>query len=263
MIKRDYGFVVVHIPHASVEIPEKYSKSILLGQNQLWREMRRMTDAFCDELYDAPEFPVRIVAKYSRFVCDVERFRDDKLEPRAKFGQGLMYTRTVFGRRLRVNDKKLRDTILGEVYDPHHEKLTTAVENALERYGKCLIIDGHSFPTLTPIKPLGIFTRPDFDIGTDTYHTPDGLRDALCNKSRELGYSVKVNTPFSGAITPMQFYQKDKRVVSVMLETNRRLYMKAANTVGQCPASDMTKSAGFEKTQKACQALMRCAAEWC
>lgn len=249
----DYGFVVVHVPHASFEIPKQYNSSILLGEKQLWREMRRMTDAFCDELYDSPEFPVRVVAKYSRFVCDVERFRDDDLEPRAKYGQGLMYTRTTFGKRLRLYDDKLREMILHEVYDPHHEMLTAAVENALERYGKCLVIDGHSFPSMTPIKPLGIFTRPDFDIGTDSYHTPDGLCNALCDKVKDLGYSVKVNTPFGGAITPMKFYQRDKRVFSVMLETNRRLYMNS---------SDVTKSIGFDKTRKTCLDLMRCAAEY-
>ena len=71
----DYGFVVVHIPHASLEIPEEYGKSILLNETQLWREQRRMTDAFCDDLYDAPGFDTRVIAKYSRFVCDVERDR--------------------------------------------------------------------------------------------------------------------------------------------------------------------------------------------
>ena len=251
-MKDDYGFVVVHVPHASIEIPEKYKKSIVLGEKQLWREMCRMTDAFCDELYDAPVFPVRIVAEYSRFVCDVERFRDDELEPRAKFGQGLMYTRTTFGKRLRVYDNELREEILREVYDPHHERLTAAVENALERYGKCLVIDGHSFPSTTIAKPFGILSRPDFDIGTDSFHTPDGLCDALCEKIKELGYSVKINTPFSGTITPMKFYRKDKRVASVMIETNRRLYMNS---------SDMAKSTGFDKTRQAVHALMRHAAK--
>ncbi|MDR2571643.1 MAG: N-formylglutamate amidohydrolase [Oscillospiraceae bacterium] len=252
-MSKDYGFVVVHVPHASITIPEEYGASIVLSKERLWREMRRMTDAFCDDLYETPEFPVRVVAKYSRFVCDVERFRDDKLESRAKFGQGLMYTHTTFGKRLRLYDEKLREKILHEVYDPHHERLTAAVENALEHYGKCLVIDGHSFPSLTPIKPLGIFSRPDFDIGTDSFHTPDALCDVLCNKVKELGYSVKVNTPFGGAITPMKYYQKDKRVYSVMFETNRRLYMNS---------SDMSKSADFEKTRDVCHALMRCAADW-
>ena len=252
-MKDNYGFVVVHIPHASMIIPEEYKKSILLDDQRLWRELCRMTDAFCDELYGAPEFESRIVAGFSRFVCDVERFRDDQMEPCSKRGQGLMYTRTTFGRRLRMYNEELRNKILREIYDPHHERLTAAVEQALERHGKCLIIDGHSFNSDTLVKPGGIFSRPDFDIGTDPYHTPGGLCTVLCEKARELGYRPKVNTPFGGAITPMKYYRQDKRVVSVMFETNRKLYMNEA---------DMTKSGGFEKTREACHELMRCAADY-
>jgi len=250
-MERDFGFVVVHVPHASVCIPEQYRKTILLDERNLRREMLRMTDAFCDELYDAPEFPTRVIATVSRLVCDVERFRDDHFEPRARVGQGLMYTHTMFGRRLRTYDGMLRETILREIYDPHHEMLSSAVENALGRYGKCLIIDGHSFCGSTPVKPLGILSRPDMDIGTDPFHTPAGFCEAVCAKARELGYITKVNTPFGGAITPMKYYNKDKRVISVMFETNRKLYMNAA---------DISKSAGFENTRKACHELMRSAA---
>lgn len=248
----DFGFVVVHVPHASFEIPPEYKESILLDDKSLEREMMRMTDAFCDELYDAPEFQNRVVAKYSRFVCDVERFRNDEDEPRFKYGQGLMYTRTTFGRRLRRLDGSLREKILRDVYDPHHECLTNAVDEALRKYGKCLIIDGHSFPSFTIAKPLGILCRPDFDIGTDSFHTPPGLCDAVMSRARALGYKVKQNTPFAGAITPMKHYKKDSRVSSIMIETNRRLYM----------TRELKKSPGFEKTRESCIALMRTAAEY-
>jgi len=253
----DYGFTVVHIPHASVNIPGKYHKTIVLNEKRLWREMARMTDAFCDELYDAPEFQKRVVAPVSRLVCDVERFRDDRLEPCAKKGQGLLYVRTVYGRRLRNYDEELRNDVLREIYDPHHAKLTAAVEEALARYGKCLIIDGHSFDSKMILKPDNKLSFPllfpEFDIGTDPYHTPAALCDAVCGRVRELGFRPKVNTPFGGAITPMKYYQRDKRVVSIMFEANRKLYMNEKN---------MTKSAGFQKTREACHALMQFAAEY-
>ncbi len=249
----DYGFVVVHIPHASLEIPEEYRKTILLDELTLWREKCRMTDAFCDDLYDAPGFENRIVAENSRFVCDVERFRDDELEPCAKKGQGLMYTKTWVGKKLRENNQELRNKILEEIYDPHHERLTSAVELALSKYGKCLIIDGHSFHSKMIVKLGNIFGLPDFDFGTDSFHTPKGLVDAMCDFAKRSGYRPKVNTPFGGAITPMKFYQREKRVVSVMIETNRKLYMNEKN---------MTKNGGFQKTRAVCHELMRCAAEY-
>jgi len=256
-MEKDYGFVVVHVPHSSVEIPDKYKKTILINEKLLQREIRSMTDAFCDQLYDAPEFTARVIAPISRLVCDVERFRDDRLEPCAKKGHGLMYTRTTYRRKFRENDQTLRNEILREIYDPHHEKLTAAVDQALKRYNKCLIIDGHSFNSKMIIKPDDTLSFPplfpDFDIGVDKYHTPDGLRDTICAFVKELGYKPKVNTPFGGTITPMKFYQNDKRVFSIMFETNRKLYMNE---------TDMTKAEGFEKTRQACHALMRRAADY-
>ena len=251
----DYGFVVVHVPHASTLIPGEYGRSILLDEKRLHNEMRRMTDHFCDELYAGfPEFANRaVVAPVSRLVCDMERFRDDKAEPRARWGQGLMYTRTHSGRRLRRYDESLREKILREFYDPHHLRLTEAVEAALARYGKCLIVDGHSFNSRMIIKPDNLISLPDFDIGTDDYHTPAGLLDAICGRVKELGYRPKVNSPFGGAITPMKFYRQNKRVYSVMIETNRKLYMNE---------KDITKTGGFEKTRAACRELMLCAAEY-
>jgi len=238
----DYGFVLVHIPHSSTEIPEFYRKTILLNDEELSQEIQRMTDIFCDELYAAPGFDNRLVVPVSRLVCDMERFRDDKLELCAEYGQGLMYTKTHDGQLLRNYDEALRNKILAELYDPHHQKLTKMVDDALSKYGKCLIIDGHSF---------GTYDEPDFDIGTDSFHTPSDICDELCDKVQELGYSVKVNEPYAGTITPMKHYQKDKRVVSVMLETNRKLYEK-----------DMKKSRDFEKTREVCHALMKCAADY-
>ena len=252
-LEKDYGFVVVHVPHASTNIPDEYRETILLDDNRLNREIRRMTDAFCDDLYDAPGFQNRLIATYSRFVCDVERFRDDRMEKQAKVGQGLMYTHTLYKRKLRNYDEKLRKKIVNEIYDPHHEKLTNMVDDALVKYGKCLIIDGHSFPSRLYIRPNCVFFVPDIDIGTDDYHTPSGLRDVLVKKVKNLGLKVKVNSPFAGAITPMKHYGQDKRVFSVMFEVNRKLYMNEKT---------MTKSSGFDQTREICHTLMCLAAEY-
>jgi N-formylglutamate amidohydrolase len=49
--------------------------------------------------------------------------------------------------------------------------------------------------------------------------------DILERNFKEIGYSVKINTPFSGSIVPLGFYKKEKKVISVMIEVNRKLYM--------------------------------------
>jgi N-formylglutamate amidohydrolase len=38
-------------------------------------------------------------------------------------------------------------------------------------------------------------------------------------------YSVAVDAPFAGALVPLASYRKDRRIWSVMIEVNRRLYM--------------------------------------
>jgi N-formylglutamate deformylase len=37
--------------------------------------------------------------------------------------------------------------------------------------------------------------------------------------------SIAINKPFAGTLIPMKFYKQDKRVESIMIEINRKLYM--------------------------------------
>lgn len=67
--------------------------------------------------------------------------------------------------------------------------------------------------------------RPDICIGADEYHTPQKLTDIIKLQFESLGYSVEINSPFSGSIVPSKYYKQDKRVVSIMIEVNRKLYM--------------------------------------
>jgi N-formylglutamate amidohydrolase len=51
------------------------------------------------------------------------------------------------------------------------------------------------------------------------------IRDAIVSAAGEEGYSVAVNAPFSGALVPLSSYRRDRRILSVMIEVNRRLYV--------------------------------------
>ena len=97
------------------------------------------------------------------------------------------------------------------------------VDECLEKHSRCLIFDCHSFPE-QPLPYESDRNRPDICIGTDTYHTNEELRDCLSKVFKALDYDVAINSPFSGTIVPSKHYQKDQRVVSVMIEVNRSLY---------------------------------------
>lgn len=213
--------VVIHVPHASESIPGPERAAF---RCDLKEELLKMTDHYCDALFCSGD--PSVVFPVSRLVCDPERFREDSQESMSAVGMGAVYTRTHDGGVLRTADRETRERILQTYYDPHHKALTDAVQAELDRNGRCLIIDGHSFSaTPLPYEPDQDPRRPDFCIGTDPYHTPDELVRAAIGFLNGRGYSTAVNAPFAGTIVPMRFYRKDKRVSSVMIEINRALYM--------------------------------------
>ena len=106
-------------------------------------------------------------------------------------------------------------------------KLEHLVNDVAERSGVCLIVDCHSFPSVAlPYELDQTSLRADICIGTDPFHTPQTVRDAIIAAAEADGYSVAVDTPFSGALVPLSSYRKDHRILSVMIEVNRRLYME-------------------------------------
>ena len=230
--------LVVHVPHASIIIPEEYLEGFLISEERLKQEISWSTDAYTDELYDVG-YGIYVKAKYSRLVCDVERFRDDELEINAKKGNGLHYTHTLRGLPLREPNPRTREQVLTQIYDPHHADLTHTVGQVLNKHDFCLIIDGHSFPD----DPYVGLDLPDFCIGTDSYHTPEPIAAEAYNILSSLGYTVEYNRPYAGAIVPMSYYGKEKRVLSLMMEVNRRLYLNAGT---------MDKSSGFMKIKDIC-----------
>ncbi len=213
--------ILLHVPHASIRIPKKERSLFCLPD--LDDELLKMTDRYCDELftgYDTVVFPV------SRLVCDPERFRNDELESMSRMGMGAVYTKTSSGELLRRITEDERESLLQRYYDPHHRRLTVAVEAKLQTHGWCLIVDGHSFhPAPLPYEPDQEPDRPDFCIGTDPYHTPDRLAEEAMMFLKRQGFSVFRNSPYGGSLVPLKYYGRDRRVCSIMIEINRKLYM--------------------------------------
>jgi N-formylglutamate deformylase len=97
-------------------------------------------------------------------------------------------------------------------------KLERMVNEVVARAGCCLIVDCHSFPSAAlPYELDQSKDRPDICIGTDPFHTPSIIRDMLVAAVKEMHFSVLVDAPFAGALVPITYYRKDRRVLSVML----------------------------------------------
>ena len=215
------SFIVLHIPHSSLVIPQEALCQYKAGL--LEEELLLMTDKFTDELFDLPYSSV--IFPYSRLFCDVERFRDDEKEEMSKRGMGVVYTKTHDGILYRKVNLAEKDCILKNYYDVHHQKFESMVQEKIEKYNKVLIIDCHSFNPYPLPHESDKSERFDICIGTDDFHTRNDISEYLKTQFESRNYTVKFNSPFAGAIVPLCFYEKDKRVVSIMIELNRKLYM--------------------------------------
>jgi N-formylglutamate amidohydrolase len=189
-------------------------------------ELLLMTDRHTEALFSGnPESDV--IFPVSRLLVDVERFEDDAHEPMAARGMGVFYTHTHDRKPLRrVLREDERDELLSAYYRPHHLLLQQRVDEALGSTGRALVIDCHSFPSQRlPYEIGGDGPRAEICIGTDSFHTPTSLRDAAVKGFADAGFSVTVDTPFAGALTPLKHYGKDHRVKAIMVEVRRDLYM--------------------------------------
>ncbi len=231
---------IIHVPHASTVIPDDVRATFCLTDDELQTELIRMTDWYTDELFAVPgiaclHYPV------SRLVVDPERFVDDDRELMSRVGMGAVYTRTSFGTPLRPELAPVeRQALLDRYYWPHHRQFDQRVEQALELFGRCLIIDAHSFsPHPLPHEPDQHPDRPDYCLGTSAYHTRPQLVDAAESCLRAMRRSVFRDRPFAGTLVPQRYYQTDRRVQSIMIEVSRGLYLQPASS---------DRSDGFDAT---------------
>ena len=218
--------IVLHIPHASKHIPSEYIKYFTLSKKNIDIEILKMTDHFTDELFDISgnnihqlKFPI------SRLLVDVERFEKDELELMSKIGMGCVYEKTNDGKSLKLV-KDIKHELINKFYKTHHENFSKIVDKKLIENNKVIIIDCHSFSKYPlPYELNQAMNRPEICIGTDNFHTSEKLRNLIGELFEKSNFTVKYNAPFKGSIVPLKFYNKDKRVQSVMIEVRRDLYM--------------------------------------
>jgi N-formylglutamate deformylase len=231
----------LHLPHASTVIPKDCRGDFLVSVEALAAEQLRLEDRFTDELFGAG-WPAAQSwrAPVSRLVVDVERFRSDDREPCAAVGMGAVYVRGTRGQALRRPDPDRREVLLKTYYDPHHRACEEATAQALGSWGRCVVLDAHSYPkgplpTQRPDAP-----QPEIGLGTDAFHTPPALRELAQKYFADHGLEVGLDEPFNGTFVPTCFWRQEPRVHSLMVEVRRDLYMDEATGA---------KIAGFTQIQ--------------
>ena len=200
--------MILHIPHSSTNT---------LGRNIEQFDIDYLTDWYTDDLFHHP-YSDRVVFDVSRFVCDVERFTDDK-EEMVKVGHGISYTKGTRNNDIVPINK---EEILNRYYK-HHTKLNISTGKSLAYFNNVVIVDCHSFPS----------DKSDYDFCIG-FNEESVLNKELIEYIRNNGYTVGVNSPYSGSLLPT-VYANDSRVESVMIEVNKKLYLN----------DDLSKSNNF------------------
>lgn len=219
--------ILIHVPHASMYIPEAYRKTALFSQEELEEENQFMCDTGILGLIPPAFAENTVIFPYSRLYCDVERFRDGS-EPMEAYGMGYIYTRDSKGREMFRPTAEHREEV-SAIYDRHHERLNQTATEILREHGRCTIIDLHSFSDETVNRLFGWSDFPDVCIGTETDYYSEGLVQGIVELCKGFGLSVALNDPYCGSLVPSQYYGKqDTGIVSVMLEINKRILHKRA-----------------------------------
>ncbi len=216
--------IIVHIPHSSLKLPLMFFEDLKVSKKEILDYNNFMVDYKVNEL--VPKNIKKIIFPYSRLFCDVERFKDDSKEMMSKYGMGVIYQKNIDGKIIRSISDEYKMKVINNYYNWHHEKFTNMVTDVINKYNSCLIIDLHSYGEEFVKKIWKDIETPDICLGVDNDFIGQDLILVTIKHFEEYGYSVLINKPYAGSIVPLDYYNaKDKRVKSLMIEINKKIYL--------------------------------------
>ena len=213
--------IIVHIPHASIEVPKLFKERLLIDEDEFKKENIFEADYLIDTF--KPKDFIVLSSNYSRMFCDVERFKEN--EEMEKYSMGLQYQKDTNGKRFIRIDKVLKEYCY-KYYDNHHYLLNKLSTDCLKKYGSCIILDLHSFSDEYVYKLFGKSNCPDICIGVNQEYD-NNLLTFVDDLFKRNGYSTNINYPYSGTMIPSKYLnKKNTGIKSIMIEVNKRVYLK-------------------------------------
>ena len=228
--------VVLHVPHAGLAWPD--DQTATPDYQRLVHELTLMADLLTDQVADMVDAvvgeiggptPSRFQSRLSRLAMDPERF-DDDTEEMNQVGMGVVYERAHTGKPLYSTGLPTADTVRRKAlwYQPYSQALSELVTGTLDRHGRCLILDLHSYPT----RPLAhelhkTDERPEICLGYEEFHNP-GI-EKVEQIFAAHGYQTARNQPYRGSYVPLAYWQRDPAVTSLMIEVRKDQYLDGAD----------------------------------
>jgi N-formylglutamate amidohydrolase len=237
--------VIFASPHSGRRYPVGFLQASRLDR----RAIRRSEDAFVDELFTAAtEFGAPLLrAHFPRAYVDVNRepYELDPdmfhaalpgwvntTSPRVGAGLGTVAKIVAGGAEIYRGTLDFDEAVrrIETYYKPYHAALQGLIDDAVDAFGRCLVIDCHSMPSMALPSANTSFGNPDIVLGDChgsscvreiTHITEQALRD--------LGLSVQRNKPYAGGFTTRHYARHHAGVQTLQIEINRALYMDEVN----------------------------------
>jgi len=187
-----------------------------------------------------------IVANYSRYVVDLNRpSTDDELYP-GQVATGLCPLQTFAGDEIYadgagVSDVECRDRV-ENYWRPYHERISSELDRLVREYGRALLWDAHSIPSIVPRLFEG--ELPILNLGTWNGRSCDGdMESAVAKVAGESGFESVVNGRFKGGYITRHYGAPAAGVHAMQLEIAQRVYMdEGSRTWDEDRASRLKKT---------------------
>lgn len=188
------------------------------------------TDWHVAELYDfARELGASVlVARYSRYVVDLNRPPDDGSLYEGQVATGLCPLYTFAGEPLYHDDEPVGAAEIANrverYWRPYHERLALALEDLRSRHGYSLLWDAHSIPSRVPRLFDG--ELPVLNLGNFDGRSCDAaVAGELYGRASASPYSAVLNGRFKGGYITRRYGDPPGGVQAVQLELAQRAYM--------------------------------------
>ncbi|MDA2936165.1 N-formylglutamate amidohydrolase [Patescibacteria group bacterium AH-259-L05] len=218
---------VVCIPHCGVYIPEMCLSHLNIESERFFHD----ADVYTDILFDLVDIGgVVIKTMINRDVVDPNRARTN--DTKEGVIRSISFDKTKLIKH-RYSPEE-RELLLKQFYDPFHRRLKKEIESIRKKYGRVLLLNGHSMADQIPAtrKKKEQRKRPDFCLGTQDGMSADEkilqvFEKSLRANAKKINAAVEVNYPFKGytGITS-QYARPSQGYHSIVLEVNKRLYLE-------------------------------------